>query len=244
MMETKISQIPIESSKVIESPKNTKFPYRELLGSLTYISNKTRPDISFAVNYCSRKVENPTDQDVHNLKQILKYLKGSKEKGLIYKKEKQDIELTAYCDSDYAGDSETRRSTTGYIIFLSNCPVTWCTRRQPIVALSSTEAEYIAAAECCKELLYLKSVIQELLDLTSVKVTVFIDNQSAIRLIENGVINRRSKHIDVRFKFIHEKVKNSDLMIKYCPTSEQTADIFTKVLTRIKFNYHANKIVV
>lgn len=244
MMGSKVSAIHIESSKRVESAKNTIFPYRELLGSLTYISNKTRPDISFAVNYCSWKVENPTDQDVHNLKQILKYLKGTKEKGLTYPKGKRDIEITAYCDSDYAGDTETRRSTTGYIIFLSNCPISWCTRRQPIVALSSTEAEYIAAAECCKELLYLKSVIQELLNSNSVKVTMFVDNQSAIRIIENGVINRRSKHIDVRYKFIHEKVKNGDVTIKYCSSNEQTADIFTKILAKVKFIYHTNKIVM
>ncbi|XP_049886421.1 uncharacterized protein LOC126380883 [Pectinophora gossypiella] len=102
MKDAKIIQTPMETIKREKSDKNITFPYRQLLGSLTYISNKTRPDISFAVNQCSRNVENPTENDVTTIKRILRYLKGTKDKGLEYKKEEKDLELTAYCDFDYA----------------------------------------------------------------------------------------------------------------------------------------------
>lgn len=142
--------------------------------------------------------------------------------------------LTAYCDADFAGDSESRKSTTGYVIFFCGGPISWCSRKQPIVSLSSTESEYIAAAECVKELLFLKTMIDELSG-GDIKIDLFIDNQSAITLIKNGQFNRRSKHIDVRFHFINEKVRERLINIKYCPTENQVADILTKPLGNVKF---------
>lgn len=244
MREAKTAITPIESTKQENMTKITSFPYRQLLGSLTYLSNKTRPDISFAVNHSSRNAENPSESDVTTLKRILRYLKETKEKGLKYEKQFEDdnLKLTAYCDADFAGDTKTRRSTTGYIIYFAKCPISWCTRQQPIVALSTAEAEYIAAAECVKELLYLKSVCEELL-FKSISVKLYVDNQSAINLINNGVLNRRSKHIDVRYKFICEKVLNKELSIEYCPTDSQIADIFTKALKSVKFNFFKDFII-
>lgn len=210
------------------------FPFREAVGSLLYLSTRTRPDVSHAVNFSSRHIGNPVKEDVVGVKKIMKYISGTKEKGISYLKESDSDVLEAFCDADYAGDEETRRSTTGYVILFGNGPVAWCSRRQPIVALSSTEAEYIAAAECCKEVLYLKSLIEELTGCV-LKTNLYIDNQSAISLAKTGVLNKRSKHIDVRYKFIHERVISGDVNVMYCPTEKQIADILTKPLNFVKF---------
>ena len=129
---------------------------------------------------------------------------------------------------------ETRRSTTGYVILLAGGAISWCSRKQSVIALSSTEAEYIAAAECCKELLYLKTLLEEILN-NEIKIELNIDNQSAIALIKNRILNKRSKHIDVKFRFVHELVRDEVIKLKYCPTNDQLADIFTKPLNSVKF---------
>lgn len=123
---------------------------------------------------------------------------------------------------------------TGYAVFYCGGPVSWCSRKQPIVATSTTEAEYIAAAECCKEILYLKSLIEELIT-EKVEANLKVDNQSAIKLVKNEVINRRSKHLDVRYHFIHEKLKEKTISIEYCQSDKQVADLLTKPLGKNKF---------
>ena len=222
-----------------ESREVVQFPYREAVGSLLYLSNKTRPDIAFAVGFCSRNLENPSKSDVNNVKRILRYLGATKNNGILYKKDGENGQLKAYSDSDFAGDKMTRKSTTGYVVFYASGPISWCSRKQPVVALSSTEAEFIAAAECVKELLYLKVLLETLISQSS-NIFLNIDNQSAISIIKNAQFNRRSKHIDVRFHFIHEKVKDGLITIKYLCTENNIADIFTKALNTVKFLKHKN----
>lgn len=150
--------------------------------------------------------------------------------------------LIAYSDSDYAGDPETRKNITGYIIIYKGGPISWCSRKQQIIALSSTEAEYIAAFECCKEIMHLKSIIEELTGKT-LETKLIVDNQSAISLIKNGIVGRRSKHIDARYRYIHELVKEKVINIEYCPTYQQIADILAKPLGSIKFKNLKNYVV-
>lgn len=224
----------VKNNKENKRQSKLSYPYREVIGSLLYLSTKTRPDISYGVNYCSRYIENYTQENVNDVKHIIKYLNGNRNLGIEYKNDAKPDLIQAYCDSDYAGDIETRRSTTGFVIFFAGGPVSWASRKQPIIALSSTEAEFVAAAECCKELLYLKTLIEELTG-NDVSVELNIDNQSAIKLITNGVFNMRSKHIDVKYKFVHDLVKNNKIKIKYCPTCNQIADVLTKPLNKQKF---------
>ncbi|XP_059055731.1 uncharacterized protein LOC131849635 [Achroia grisella] len=219
---------------------NSYFPYRELIGSILCVANKTRPDIAFAVNFCSRRVEKPTKQDVINGKRILRYLLGTSNSGIKFYN--SNLHLEAYCDADYANDPHTRKSTTGYIIFLCGGPITWSSRQQPIVAISSSESEYIAAADCCRELMYLKFLISEVVN-EEVNATLYVDNQSTIHLINNGIMIRRPKHIDVRYHYIHEKVSEGLLKIKYCPSEHQIADILTKPLGNVKFSYLKSYII-
>lgn len=242
-------------SKPVSTPCNTDkkesetinnnisdFPYRELVGGLLYLSTRSRPDISQAVNEASKKLENPSKEDIISVKKILKYLNGTRSKGIMYKRGEDIRNLHAYCDSDYANCTKTRRSTTGYVIMFTGGPISWCSKRQPIVSLSSTEAEYIAAADCVKECLYLRYFISELIS-ENVKISLNIDNQSAIQLIKSGSFSKRSKHIDVRFYFIHENYKIGKLDIKYCPTDLQIADMFTKPLYKNKFKFHCEKVI-
>ena len=189
----------MENAKQVSTPCETKsetsskhagnFPFREAVGNLLYLSSRTRPDIAYSVNINSRHMETPTTEDVCSVKRIMKYLVGTTNCGVEYQRTIDGETIEAYCDADYAGDVQTRRSTTGYIIFYGGGPISWCSRRQPIVALSSTEAEYIAAADCCKEVLFLKSLIEELTNKT-IKANLNIDNQSAISLIKSGVVNK------------------------------------------------------
>lgn len=211
-----------------------KFPYREAVGSLLYASNKTRPDLAFSVGYASRKLQNPSNQDAANVKRIFRYLNGTKSDGITFKKNGQ-LSLEAFSDADWAEDPSTRRSTTGYIVFFCGGPISWASRRQPNVTKSSTESEYVSAADCCAELMFLKTLIEEVTDV-NIDVNLNVDNQSSIKLIKNGILRRKSKHIEVKYYFIKEKVDENQLKINYVPTESQTADILTKPLATTKFN--------
>jgi len=252
--ETILRKFSMENAKSLETPiveyptelqvaLKTTFPYREIIGSLLYLTNKTRPDLQYAVNFCSRKMENPNHTDVVNVKRILRYLIGKEKEGISYSRNSDTKDLVAYCDSDFAGDKEGRKSTTGYILYFCGGPISWSSRKQPIVSLSSTEAEYIAAAECTKELLYVKAVIEELTE-KNVNVTLKVDNQSAIKIIQNGQFTKRSKHIDVRYHFISEKIREKLLKIEYCRTDDQVADFFTKPLGKNKFKKFKDLIMI
>lgn len=240
MMNAKPVKTPMAEDKTSDAQsrdrQNPEFKtrFREMVGSLLYLTNKTRPDLAYAVNHCCRRMEEPTSKDWENIKRILKYLVDKKTHGISFKAGTRELNLTAYSDSDFAGDPTTRKSTTGYIVMLNNNPINWCSRKQPIVSLSSTEAEYIAAADCVKEVLYLKSVVKELTE-EEVKVTLKVDNQSAITLMRTGQFNKRSKHIDVRYHFINEKIEDGQIEVEYCATEDQVADIFTKPLNANKF---------
>lgn len=233
----------VEYSKPTENVISKQlFPYREVVGSLLYITNKTRPDIQFAVNLCSRKLDNPADTDIVNVKRVLRYLIGKEDEGICFENNSDYRKILAFCDSDFAGDPSTRKSTTGYIIYYCGGPISWSSRKQPIVSLSSSEAEYIAAAECTKELMYVKSVIEELID-NNISIELNVDNQSAIKMMKNRQFGKRSKHIDVRFHYISEKVNEGLLKVNYCKTDDQIADIFTKPLCKVKFENFKNKIM-
>lgn len=128
------------------------------------------------------------------------------------------------------------------MIYYGGGPVSWCSRKQPIVALSTTEAEYIAAAECTKELIYLKTLIKELTDI-DISVILNADNQSAIQMVKNGQMSKRSKHIEVRYHFISEKVNEGLVKLEYCSSENQIADILTKPLNVNKFARFKSQLV-
>jgi hypothetical protein len=237
-----LREFKMENAKNVRTPStpgsiacltpDRKYPYREAVGSLLYLSS--RPDITFSVNQVSRNVENPTEGDVLKIKRIFRYLQGTKDVVIKYSMDKDFTQIDAFCDSDFANDEKTRRSTGGYIILYCGGAISWSTKRQTNIATNTAEAELISASECVKEVIFLKQFFQELTN-ENLNVNLYIDNQSTIKMIENGCSGKRSKHIDIKYKFTVEKVKQNNFVVKYCPSENQLADAFTKSLTPIDF---------
>lgn len=207
--------------------------YRQLVGSLIYLT-LTRPDITYAVGVVSRYMQTPKKPHLEAVRRILRYVKGTLDYGLFYTKGGK-CELVGHCDADYAGDHDTRRSTTGYVFGLGSAAISWCSKRQPTVSLSSTEAEYRAAAMAAQECVWLIQLLKDLRQPVDYSVELYCDNLSAIRLAENPVFHARTKHVEVHYHFIREKVLQGDINMMHVNTDEQVADIFTKSL-------HGNKV--
>ena len=157
------------------------------------------------------------------------------EYGIIYENTPK-FSLNCFRDSDYAGDLETRRSTSGYAFILGSGAISWSSQLQKCMATSSTEAEYVAGSQSVKELIWLKRLTTEM-RLNCEPTTLFMDNQSAIRLVKNPEFHKRTKHIDVMYHFIREKFRGGFFELSYVPTENQVADIFTKVLGSEKLQH-------
>lgn len=216
------------------------FPYREAIGSLLFLCSVSRPDICYAVNVLSRYVNNPGQLHVNALKRIIRYLIGTKDLCIKYG-ERND--LMGYSDSDFANDVDTRKSTTGYIFIMNGGPITWSSQKQKTVALSTTEAEFVAACDATKEILWLQQLMIDLGE-DSKCVTLLVDNQSAIKLINNPVYHKRTKHIDVKYNFIREKAESGLIKVNYVPSKSQFADILTKTLPTQVFTGLRDNILV
>ena len=208
--------------------------YRQLVGSLMHLSVTTRPDIAYAVGALARYMSAPTDVHWDTAKGVLRYLKGTADYGITFGQ--GEFKLQGFCDADYAGDIDTRRSTTGYVFILGGGATSWQSKRQPTVAVSTTEAEYMAAAAAVKEGLWLHKLLQDL-DIETADVNIFADNQSAIKLLRNPISSMRSKHIDVIHHFARERVLRREVSFTYISTEKQLADIFTKAMPGSKHIY-------
>ena len=206
--------------------------YRSLVGSLLYAATSTRPDIAYSVSYLSRFMANPDVQHLSAAKRVLRYLKGTKEKGLVYSGNAAAKSLIGYSDADWAGDSE-RRSTSGYVFFMHGATISWKSQRQQTVALSTAESEYMALCSAAKEATFLTNLGKEIGCLQTEPCTIYDDNQSCIFLAKNPVSNSRTKHIDIQYHFTREKVATKDIDIVYCPSEEMIADIMTKPLALV-----------
>lgn len=223
----------------IESePSN--FAYRNLIGSLMYLAIGTRADIAHAVSVASRFLEKPTVVHERAAKRILRYIKKTLNHGIFYTQDRGGIK--AYSDADFAGDTSTRKSTSGSVVFFGSNMVSWSSERQQSVSLSTTESEYIAASQCAKELVWLKNLVCEILDETSIETILYMDNQSAIRLVKNPEFHKRTKHIDIRYHFIREKFEENFFDLEYVATQDMIADVFTKALPAAKFNELISKL--
>ena len=209
-------------------------PYRQQVGSLLYLANTTRPDIMFAINFLCRFCENPRILHWKMAKHVLRYLRGTTDYSIRY--EKTNKLLQAYVDSDWGGNLEDRHSCSGFVTFLAGAPISWATKKQRCVALSTMESEYIALSEVTKEIVYFRELLKHMKQskFVSKETQVFCDNQSAISLCTNNIHHARSKHIDIRFHFSREAQKQGHIKVEYKPTSDMAADILTKSLPRLK----------
>jgi len=202
--------------------------YKKSVGSLLYLT-ATRPDLMYVVGLISRYMEKPTEMHLQAGKRILRYLKGTMELGIGYRK-CGDGSLIAFADSDYAGDVDDRKGTSGYVFMVGTRVVSWSSRKQPMVTLSTTEAEFIAAASCACQGVWLRRIPEKLGHVQGMCTTIYCDNNSAIKLSRNPVLHGRSKHIDVRFHFLRELTRDGVVELVYCSTQEQVSDIVTQPL--------------
>ncbi|XP_019178882.1 PREDICTED: uncharacterized protein LOC109174044 [Ipomoea nil] len=214
--------------------------YRQLVGSMIYLT-LTRPDLSFAVGVMSRYMQSPKKPHLEAARRILRYVKGTLGQGVMYKRSGGNT-LAGYSDADYVGDCGTRRSTTGYVFMLGCGAVSWCSKRQPTVSLSTTKAEYRAAAMATQESTWLVQFLRDLHQSTEYSIPLYCDNLSAVCLAENPVFHARSKHIEVHYHFIKEKVLKGEVQMIHFRTDEQVSDMFTKSLSCSKLDYFGKKL--
>uniref|UniRef100_A0ACD5W6V2 Uncharacterized protein n=1 Tax=Avena sativa TaxID=4498 RepID=A0ACD5W6V2_AVESA len=223
--------------KLVKDDGETAFDttlYRSIIGSLRYLLN-SRPDIAHAVGIVSRFMEKPSTSHWAAVKQILRYIQGTLSYGCHYRTGHGKPVLTGYSDSDHAGDTGDRKSTSGQAFFLGDNIVTWTSQKQKIVAISSCEAEYVAAAAATCQGVWLSRLLGEMQGQRAEKFRLLVDNMSAIALAKNPVHHDRSKHIDVKFHFIREAMEAGEVEIIHVGTQEQLADLLTKALGRVRF---------
>jgi hypothetical protein len=250
----KIHDTPADATSILQSDskgpeRKQTWNYRAIIGLLNYLQGMTRPDISYAVHQCARFCANPKSSHEIAVKRICRYLMGTKSQGLVFQPS-ADPSFQCFVDADWAGNWDKRfatdpsiaRSRTGYVLTFANCPIAWASRLQSLVALSTTEAEYIALSTALREVLALMNLFRELEAKQFIKApqprircTVFEDNQSCICLATEPKARPRTKHLAVRLHHFRDHVLNGDITIQHVASKDQTADIFTKPLPREQF---------
>ena len=215
-----------------ERERMSGVPYRAAIGSLMYLMVSTRPDLAAAVGLLSRFLNNPGEEHWMAVKKIFKYLQGTRKMGLTYCR-KEEVKLEAYTDSDWAGDVDSRKSTSAYVMMIGGAAVSWKSKRQESVALSSTEAEYMASTQACKEVIWGKDFLFEL-GFKQGTTQMYTDNQSSIRVMRNPVGHGRMKHIELQAYFVRDLIERGDVDFSYCSTDVQVADSLTKAVPREK----------
>lgn len=213
-----------------ESDKNAKIPYQEAVGALLYLSIISRPDITFQVNKASQFNAKYDENHWKAVKRIFRYLKGTIDVGIHYSQNDSEFRLIGYADADYAADNETRKSTSGFVVTLGDSPVSWGSRLQKSVAQSTTESEYVAIAECTKDVLWYIQLLKDLKIDMKLPIKVNSDNQGAILLTRNNLFHKRTKHIDVRYHAIRDYQEQGLVKVYFVPTNNQPADMLTKSL--------------
>ncbi|KAD3068312.1 hypothetical protein E3N88_36192 [Mikania micrantha] len=244
MERAKAEYTPMNTSEKLQvndgAEKVDEVIYRSAVGGLIYLTH-TRPDIAYSVSVVSRFMQNPSKVHMGAVRRILRYVTGTVGYGLWYD-QVGELKLTGYTDSDWAGCIDDRKSVSANIFMLGNGPVSWSSKKQSTVALSSSEAEYIAATSAACQGIWLRRILADLrLDVYE-PTTIWCDNKSAINLSKNPIMHSRSKHIELKHHFIRDLVKQGMIMLEFCSTDEQLADLLTKSLTKEKFVYFRHKV--
>ncbi|XP_070025485.1 uncharacterized protein [Nicotiana sylvestris] len=248
-----LKRFDMEASKVIDTPivtatrldmDETRPPvnqtmYRGIFGSLLYLTS-SRPDIVFSVGLCARFQSNPKESHLKAAKRILRYLKGTRDLVLYYPSG-DSFNLIGYADADYVSYLVHRKSNSGMAHFLCSCLISWGTRKQNSVALSTDKVEYVAASSCCAQLLWIKQQLGNFGILTE-SVPLLCDNTSALNMAKNPVQHKRTKHIDVRHHFLRDNVEKGLICVTFYSIENQIVDIFTKALSRENFKRNRVKL--
>nr|KYP66622.1 Copia protein [Cajanus cajan] len=210
--------------------------FKQIVGSLRYLCN-SRPDISFAVGMISRFMSDPRLSHLLAAKRVLRYIRGTLEFGLLFPKkhDQQKVELVGFSESDWSGDAEDRRSTAGYLFKFLGVPISWSSKKQSVVAQSSCEAEYIAAASAACQAAWIRFLLKDLKVKLNSTVKLQVDNKYAINLASNPIAHGRTKHIETKFHYIRDQVEKKKIELQYCSTEQQAGDVLTKALGGHKF---------
>ena len=181
-------------------------------------------------------MEKPKEAHWQAAKRILRYVKGTKGFGILYTTS-ENSELVGYTNSDWAGSVDDRKSTSGYVFHMGSGAISWASKKQPIVALSTAEAEYVAATTTACQTIWMRRMLRSLCQEQTKGTVIFCDNSSAIALSKNYVFHKRTKHIDTKFHYIKELVNNGEIILEHCRTREQFADILAKPLGQKSFKF-------
>ncbi|XP_019153733.1 PREDICTED: uncharacterized protein LOC109169196 [Ipomoea nil] len=233
-----VTQSVTPSTQPYENPTQ----YRRLVGALQYLTI-TRPDLSFAVNRLCQFMHSPTDDHWVLLKRVLRYIKGTLNYGLRLSPS-VSTSVHAFSDSDWAGCPVDRKNTSGYAVFLGSNLISWLSRKQRTVARSSTEAEYKALADVSAEFTWIVSLLRELGLHSGDPATLWCDNLGATYLCANPVFHARTKHVEIDFHFVRDKVASGEFIVNFVSTKDQLADILTKPLPGPRFAAHRDKLNV
>ena len=218
-----------------EEPLPPQTPYRSLVGSLLYVAMWTRPDVAFAVSQVARFQSDPSVYHWTLAKHILRYLQGTRNRGLTFSPGDGDAGVVrGYVDASWGEDPSTRKSQSGFVFTLGNAAISWKSKLQTTVALSSTEAEYLALSAAVKEALFLRNLVGDVLPSAVKTITLYEDNQSTIKQALNLQGSERTKHVDIRHHFLKQHVANVDVRLQYLPTAQQPADALTKAVDKVK----------
>ena len=250
MTDAKTSSLPIQPTTQLS--KTTGVPleaddralYPEIVGSLLYLSEKTRPDLAHSVGTLSKFMSCPTTAHLAAARNVLRYVLATPTLGITYSFTDQPTDnIHGFCDASFAGDTDDRRSTTGYVFMFGGGAVSWSSRRQPTIAASTCESEYQSASAATREALWLRILFNELGQPLTGPLPIGCDNQAAISLIKNPLSAARAKHIDVLHHFTRERVVMGLVSFAYIPTDEMIADSLTKLLSLPKFEFCRNAMV-
>ncbi|KAJ9543921.1 hypothetical protein OSB04_023628 [Centaurea solstitialis] len=238
MNDAKPASTPMETHKHltadVEGEEVDVHHYRSMIGSLMYLT-ASRPDIMFAVCVCARFQVRPKESHLHAVKRIFKYLKGQPRLGLWYPND-SSFDLVAYTDSDYGGANLDRKSASGGCQFLGGRLVSWQCKKQTTVSQSTTEAEYIAASQCCSQVLWIQNQMQDY-GLSFLQTPIYIDNNSAISIVNNPVKHSKTKHIEIKYHFIRDCNEKKIIQVLKVHTDDQYADLFTKAFDVGRFTF-------
>lgn len=223
-----------------EKDEMSKKPYMQAIGSLLFAAQITRPDISFAVNLLSRYGTNPGKAHWTAVKRIMRYLKGTSSLRITYRHE--ETEITGFCDADYAGNIETKQTTTGYFFLFQDAAISWSSKLQKRITLSSTESEYVAMVAASKESIWLKQLEHELFPSSPKLMVLHCDNKSAMDKANNNSYSEATKHIDIKLKFLHQRIAKGEIELRHVPTNEMLADALTKGVTKVKLDYFCREL--
>lgn len=242
MSQCKPVKTPACTDNILQADSHAFDPtsFREIVGALLFLSTRTRPDISIAVGMSARNVSKPNLQHMRAAKRVLRYLRGTS--NFVLHLSPKPGDLVAYADADWGGDKGDRKSTSGYILQLGNTSVLWKTSKQKLVALSTGEAEFVSASDACRDIIWLRCLLQKLGVDSSKPTVLHEDNQTAIHWGKEGV--RNAKHVAIRRNFLLDNVRRNIIELTYCPSEEMIADTLTKPLLRFAFERHRDALGV